>query len=695
MKLTNNAKALLETRYFQPGETWQKLTKRVVKAIVQAEKTDYLKKKYSELFTSIIGSREFVPASPFLMNANISNHYFSCYVLPIEDSLLSICKTIGDAAKIFQVAGGCGYSFSDLRPKGCKTTKNPLGKSSGPVSFMQVYNASCDEISSGGSRKGTQMAVLRIDHPDIEEFIASKEDLTKLNQFNISCGITDKFMTAVKNDEEFLLTFPAHPEKDKVVKAKDLWNKIIHNAWLTGDPGIIFLDEINRKDPFGGISATNPCSEQPLPSYGCCDLGSIDLAKMINKKGEFDWNRFTEIIHIATRFLDNAIDVNVYPLEKIETIQKGQRRIGLGIMGFADALIKLGIGYDSDEARRWAKDIVTVLDTEAREASRELAKEKGAFPLQKDSALKDDLPIRNATLTTIAPTGSVSIIAGCSGGIEPIFALAFTRKHNIPGHPELTEINQAFKQTAIERGFYSENLMQKITENNGSCQGIKEVPEDVQKIFKVSADIYTVEHVRMLSTWQQGIQSGVSKTVNLSEHATESDIEKVFWQAYESGCKGITVFRDKCRGDQVLNYGTQVKGRPMICEGQTMRVNTALGKMYITVNNIKKGNKPFEVFIHIAKGGTNAMADGEAIARLVSIALRSNVSVTSIVKQLKGIGAGEVTFNKGRAVSSIPDAIAYVLEYLYLSGEEKISMPNDKQKYFPSGLNAPVCLDCG
>ena len=704
MKLTQNAKILLEERYLQPNETWPKLAKRVSRAISKAEKTDALKKKWQEQFIAIIEPGEFIPATPFLMNAEISDHYFSCYVLPIEDSLPSIYKTVGDAARIFQVAGGCGYSFSKLRPKGCKTSKNPLGKASGPVSFMMVYDASCSEITQGGSRKGAQMGNLRIDHPDIEEFINVKQDLTKLTQFNISCAVTTTFMEAVKNDEEFQLSFPKHSEMDKVIKAKDLWKQIIHNAWMTGDPGLVFIDRINEKDSLGNITATNPCAEQPLPDYGCCDLGSLVLTRFITK-GKFDEEHYKKSIAIATRFLDNAIDVNSYTLPEIKEVQTQERRIGLGIMGLADALIELGMAYDSDEARHWSEYVVRILDEQTKLTSEELAKEKGAFPLQAKSKLSNDVPIRNSMRTTIAPTGSISIIAGCSAGIEPIFALAFTRKHNLPDHPVLTEVNSAFQSTAIERDFYTDSLMNEIERNNGSCQGLKSVPEDVQKIFKVSADLYPSDHVKMLATWQQHIQSGVSKTINLAENATEDEIEGVYWQAYETGCKGITVFRDKCRGGkQVLNVGPSgVEDRPDILEGKTMKVKTALGKLFVTVNTIQNGNKeprPFEVIVSPSsksKGGTNVAADAEAVGRLASLALRSGVEVREVIEQLKGIGAGEVAFNNGRVVSSIPDAVSYVLEHLCLEGEEKVIHPdtNERSRYFPSGFQQEVCKDCG
>lgn len=684
---SKTAEILLNARYLMDGENWGDLAKRVGTAIAQAEKTPALREEWAKKFTEIIQKGEFIPASPFLMNAGVNNHLFSCYVLPIEDSLTHIYKTIADAAKIFQVAGGVGYDFSLLRPKGCPTTKSG-GTSSGPLSFMQVFNASCNELKAGGRRKGAQMGTFRIDHPDIEEFINIKQDLSQLTNFNLSITITDAFMQAVRDDASVMLQFEKHPEMDREIQAETLWNQIIHNAWKCGEPGVLFIDRINDKDPVGNITATNPCGEIPLPAYGCCDLGSINLSKLFYK-GKFNWKRYEEIIKIAIRFLDDAIDVNYYTLPQIKKQQLAERRIGLGIMGLADVFIKLGIAYDSNEAYAISEDCARMLKDTSKAASEALAIEKGAFPTQNRSKIKDNPPIRNATRTAIAPTGSISIVAGCSSGIEPIYALTIERRHDLKGHEVIVEVNPLFLDIAKKRGFYSKELIEKIKKNRGSCQGIKDIPEDVRNTFKIAADIQPDDHVKQLITWQKSIDSSISKTINLAASATEEDVKKIFWMAYEGGCKGITVFRDGCRGTQVLSSGTKKEGRPDVVDGKTIRIPTSLGKMYITVGIID--DKPFEVFVNLNTGGTNAAADAEALGRMISLALRTKVSVLEIVKQLKGIGAGSAAFHKGRAIMSIPDAIAFALEKYFL--EEKVSHPDDHLQ-FASGTEGVYCKDC-
>lgn len=687
-KFSKTAEILLNARYFMDGEDWARLAKRIGTTIAQAEKTPTLQEEWTKKFTEIIQKGEFIPASPFLMNAGGNNHLFSCYVLPIEDSLTHIYKTLADAAKIFQVAGGVGYDFSSLRPKGCFTTKSG-GISSGPLSFMQVFNASCNELKAGGRRKGAQMGTFRIDHPDIEEFINIKQDLSRLTNFNLSITITDTFMQAVRDDLPIMLQFEKLPEMDREIQAKVLWNQLIHSAWKCGEPGILFIDRINRADPIGGIVSTNPCSELPLPPYGCCDLGSINLSKLFHK-GKFNWKRYEKIIKIAIRFLDDAIDANYYTLPQIKKQQLAQRRIGLGIMGLADALIKSGVAYDSPEGCAKSEEFARILKETSKAASEVLAIEKSAFPAQNHSKIKDNPPIRNATRTTLAPTGSISIIAGCSAGIEPIYALIFERRHDLKGYKVIIEVNQLFLDIAKKRGFYSEELIEKIKENKGSCQGIDEVPKDVQDIFKIAADIHPNDHINQLITWQKFIDSSISKTINLAATATEKDIEKIFWTAYEGGCKGITVFRDGCRGTQVLSSGPRKEGRPDIVDGKIIRIPTSLGKMYITVGIID--NKPFEVFVNLNTGGTNAAADAEALGRMISLALRTKVSVLEIVKQLKGIGAGAAAFHKGRAIMSIPDAIAFTLEEYFL--KEKVAHPDDQAQFASGTEGGAVCKDC-
>lgn len=685
--LSKIAEILLNARYLMDGEDWSDLAKRVGTAIAQAEKTATLQEKWAKKFTEIIQKGEFIPASPFLMNAGINNHLFSCYVLPIEDSLTHIYKTIADAAKIFQVAGGVGYDFSSLRPKGCPTTTSG-GTSSGPLSFMQVFNASCNELKAGGRRKGAQMGTFRIDHPDIEEFINIKQDLSQLTNFNLSITITNTFMQAVRDDTSIMLQFKKHPKMDREIRAKILWEQIIHNAWKCGEPGVLFIDQINEKDSIGNISSTNPCSEQPLPPYGCCDLGSIDLSKLFHG-GKFNWVRYEEIIKIAVRFLDNAIDVSYYTLPQTKKQQLTERRIGLGIMGLADSFVKLGIAYDSLEAYAISEDFARTLKDTTKAASEALALEKGAFPSQNRSKIKDNPFIRNATRTTLAPCGSISIVAECSSGIEPIYALTVERRHDLKGHEVIVEVNPLFLDVAKKRGFYSKELIEKIKKNRGSCQGIKDIPEDVRNTFKIAADIQPDDHVKQLIIWQKFIDSSISKTINLAASATEEDIEKIFWMAYEGGCKGITVFRDGCRGSQVLSSGTKKEERPDVVPAKVIRIPTSLGKMYITVGIVN--DRPFEVFVNLNTGGTNAAADAEALGRMISLALRTKTSVLEIVKQLKGIGAGSAAFHKGRSIMSIPDAIAFALEKYFL--DVKVDHPDDHAQ-FASGTEGVYCKDC-
>jgi len=687
MKLTDNAKVLLGLRYFQPGEDWNALAIRVAKAIAAAEINQALKDRYTKEFTEIIQSGEFVPATPFLMNAGVSNFLFSCFVLPIKDSLAGIMQTASDSAKIFQATGGVGYCFSSLRPSLAPTTKS-RGKSSGPVSFMKIYDKVCEVIKTNG-RRGAQMGVMHISHPDIEEFINIKQDLTQLTNFNISCDISDEFMEAVEEDKEFQLHFEGYSQQDRKVSARALWKQIIHNAWKTGDPGLLFLDEANRKDPIGGIQATNPCGEVPMPPYSCCVLASIDLSKLV-KNGRFDFDRFNQLTALGIRFLDDSIDVNEYTLPEIKERQQNERRIGLGIMGLADALIKLNLQYDSIEADEWCERLADRFRRVADIASQELAKEKGSFPLQDKSKLKDAAPIRNCMRTAIAPTGSISIIAGCSSSIEPIFALVYKRHHDLADHKTLYENNELFIEIAKERGFYTDSLMSRIAKNKGSCQGLRGVPKDVQKIFRIAADIDPLAHVDMLLTWQAFIDQSCSKTINLSNGATEDDIEAVYLKAHKGGAKGITVFRDGCRGgQQVFSTGeVHPEERPDKVEGTIHKVKTALGTMYITVGEVQ--GKPFEVFATLSKGGTHANADTEGLSRLVSLALRSHVPVVEIVKQLKGIGSGSSAFNKGKVVLSIPDAIAWILEKEYL--DEKVRVDKDVEGDAPT---FDTCIDCG
>ena len=560
LKLPLNAVEVLKRRYLLKDEfgkvieTPSQMFERVAKAIARAElnygKSKEEVKEIERRFYLLMRNLEFLPNSPTLMNAGTElGQLAACFVLPIEDSMDSIFNAVKNTALIHQSGGGTGFSFSRLRPTG-DVVKSTGGVASGPVSFMRVFDVATDVIKQGGKRRGANMGILSADHPDILEFIRAKERGGFTN-FNTSVAVTDEFMHAVERNEEYGLVNPRTKEEEKEIKARDVFNEIVTYAWKIGDPGIIFIDEINRHNPIsaiGQIEATNPCSEQPLLPYESCNLGSIDVSKFVkNGDGEIDWERLREVILLCTRFLDEVIDMNRYPLPEIEKMTKANRKIGLGIMGFAELLIKLGIAYDSKDALSMAEKLMQFITNEARQCSTELGLEKGSFPNFEFSVWSTYEAMRNATVTTIAPTGTISIIAGCSSGIEPLFAVAFIR--NVMGG--MLEINKLFEEIAKERGFYSKELITEIAKC-GSVQDIKDIPEDVKRVFVTALDIAPEWHVRMQAAFQKYTDNAVSKTVNLPTDATWEDVKKVFLLAYKLKCKGITVYRYGSK-EQVLS----------------------------------------------------------------------------------------------------------------------------------------------
>ena len=561
-KLTVNALEVLRKRYLlrdEKGniiETPARMFMRVAKTIAKVDgKYSGNPKESEKIFYGMMARAEFLPNSPTLFNAGTELGQLSaCFVLPVEDSLESIFTAVKNMALIEKSGGGVGFDFSKLRQKG-DIVKSTKGVASGPVSFMRVFDAATEVIKAGGKRRGAMMGVLRADHPDIIEFITSKQEPGVLSNFNISVAVTDDFMKTLEEDKEYWLINPRNKEKVRKLKAKDVWNLMAKSAWESGDPGVIFLDEINRHNPIpeiGRIESTNPCAEQPLLPYESCNLGSINLSRMV-EKGKINWNKLRETVRNAVHFLDNVIDANKFPLKEIEKVTKANRKIGLGVMGFADTLIKLGIPYDSEEALKLAEKIMKFVTQEARKKSMELSDEKGSFPNFDKSVWKDKYQaMRNATITTIAPTGSISIIAGCSSGIEPLFAISFMRK--VLEGTRLFEINPLFEMTAKERGFYSAKLLEEIA-RTGSAQEVKGVPEDVKRVFVTALDIQPEWHVRMQGAFQKYTDNAVSKTVNLPQDATVEDVEKVFWLAYRLKCKGITVYRYGSKPEQVLNIG--------------------------------------------------------------------------------------------------------------------------------------------
>ncbi len=559
-KLTVNALEVLRRRYLlrdEAGnivETPAGMFRRVARAIAAADAMygeDVLKAE--EEFFFAMSRLEFLPNSPTLFNAGTGTGLAmsACYVLPVEDSLEDIFTTVKDMALIEQSGGGVGFDFSRLRPAG-DTVRSTKGVASGPVSFMRVFDVATDVIKSGGKRRGAMMAVLRVDHPDILEFIASKARPGALTNFNISVAATGDFMRAVESGEEYDLVNPRTGKSVRKLNARRVWDFMAENAWKGGDPGVIFIDEINRHNPtprLGRIEATNPCGEQPLLPYESCNLGSINLSRMV-EGGEVDWEKMRHTIRTGVHFLDNVIDLNPYPLKEIDTITKANRKIGLGVMGFAEMLIRLGIPYDSEEALVLGERIARFLEEEAVRASEELAGRRGPFPNYEGSIWRS--PRRNATVTTIAPTGTISIIAGCSSGIEPLFAIAFMR--HVLGGERLFEINPIFERMAKDRGFYGGDLLDKIS-RQGTVSGIEEVPGDVRRLFVTAHDISPEWHVRMQAAFQKHIENAVSKTVNLPRDATPEEIKKIYWLAYKLKCKGVTVYRYGSKGEQVLNLG--------------------------------------------------------------------------------------------------------------------------------------------
>jgi len=659
--------------------------------------------KSAREFYHLMIRREFLPNSPTLMNAGTGNmlQYSACFVLPVEDSLDGIFDAIKYQALIHKTGGGTGFSFSRLRPSG-SIVNSSRGVASGPVSFMKIFDASTNEIKQGGKRRGANMGILRVDHPDIKQFIHCKDD-GGITNFNISVAITDKFMKAYKKDEDYDLIDPKSKKKVGSLSAREIFDEIAESAWRTGDPGVIFLDRRNRgsSNPvtsLGPIEATNPCGEQELYPFDACNLGSIFLSKFIKEeKGKkvVDWDKLRFVSRLATRFLDNVIEVNPYPLKEIRKTVFAIRRIGLGVGGWADMLIELGIPYDSDEALVLGEKIMKTINDEGTKTSEELALKRGAFPLWHESIYALGAPRRNSTVTTIAPTGTISIIAGSSSGIEPLFAIAF--QHIVKDESldrTLTFMYPQFETIVGARGILDENLRKKVSEH-GVVRDIDEMPKDLRDLFGTAHEVAPDWHIKMQSVFQKHTHNAVSKTINLEHGANVEDIKNAYLLAWETDCKGITVFRDGCKDHQVLNLGVNgskeesvdgepARSRPVKVVGATYKLNTPVGTAFITINEDENG-QPIEVFVNVGKAGSDVQAMAEALGRTISISLRFKGLLSprdraqEIAHQLAGIGGRRSVGFGPNKILSLPDALAAALSWQYnlkINGFQKAAKLN-------------------
>jgi len=723
LALTQNALKVLEKRYLKRNEegrvveTPEELFTRVARHVASADgaygKSEAEIKRLEHEFYDLMTSLWFLPNSPTLMNAGRELGQLSaCFVLPVGDSMESIFDAVKYAAMIHKSGGGTGFSFSRLRPAG-DVVGSTKGVSSGPISFMTVFDTATEAVKQGGTRRGANMGMLRIDHPDIMEFITCKDHNARLNNFNISVGITEDFMRAVEQDSEYELLNPRSRKVVGSLRAREVFDLIVRQAWKNGEPGIVFLDRINAANPTpaaGEIESTNPCGEQPLLPYESCNLGSINLARMVkfeNEQAEIDWQRLKYTTRKAVHFLDNVIDVNKYPLPQIDEMTKANRKIGLGVMGWADMLIQLNIPYNSDDAILLAEEVMGFIQTEGRLESTRLAEDRGPFPNYEQSIYNGEMLVRNATVTTIAPTGTLSILAGCSSGIEPLFAVSFVR--NVMEGTKLIETNLNFEEVARDLGIWTRELAERIAEH-GSVAHIEELPEDVKQIFVTAHDISPIDHIRMQAAFQKSTDNAVSKTVNFANSATTKDVEDVYMLAYKLACKGVTVYRDGSREDQVLSTGkaegekkepqvavveekVMPKRRPDVIRGTTRRMKTGCGHLYVTINEDENG-KPFEIFTNIGKAGGCASSQAEAMGRLISLALRSNMEPELLIKELKGISCHQPTWAEGGRILSCSDAIAKALEkYVPIDGEA--GEGGNGNGHHSEIMIIGACPDCG
>jgi ribonucleoside-diphosphate reductase alpha chain len=773
LALSPNAVTVLEKRYLikddsgAPVETPADLFWRVARTVAEPDRrygaSAGAVEALADAFFAMMANRLCMPNSPTLMNAGRPLGQLSaCFVLPVEDAISNgksgIYDTLRAMALVHQSGGGTGFSFSRLRPKN-DIVRSTMGVASGPVSFMSLYDASTDVVKQGGTRRGANMGILRVDHPDILEFIACKDDTTKITNFNISVAVTDRFMEAVEADGEYDLIHPKTAQVAGRLRARDVWNRIIQGAWKTGEPGVFFIDRANRYNPvprLGAYEATNPCGEQPLLPYDVCNLGSINLGAFV-RDGQLDWDALRRVVHLSTHFLENVIDANQYPLPEIHELAQRIRRIGLGVMGLADVFVRLGVAYDSEEGVSLGRKIQQFVDEEAKNESERLATLRGVFPEWEHSIWGPDataarLPdgervrpmrrLRNCNVTTVAPTGTISIIAGCSSGIEPLFAVAFMRNQ---AGVLMPDVNEDFVAIARQEGWYSDDLMRRIAETGRI--DFPEVPERWQRVFVTANHIKPEWHIRMQAAFQEYNDSAISKTCNFANDASVEYVEEIYRLAYKLGCKGVTVYRDGSRDAQVLSTGStakkvvesvggnsreqpgtvgsgrdaadlhgelaelrlenerlrkivldleaenlqrrQKRSRPELLRGTTRRLETPLGTLYVTVTEDDRG-QPFEVFMSLGKAGGALMADVEALGRLISLALRSGIPLREIHRQLRGISSDRVIGLGPNKVLSVPDAVGIAIERWMQEkeGVQQELLPG----VAPSSADAPVTV---
>jgi ribonucleoside-diphosphate reductase alpha chain len=737
-ELSSNALRVLERRYLNKDEggrvveTPKELFARVALNIAQAELLYDEGANIESIARSFYGMMvrlEFLPNSPTLMNAgNDLQQLSACFVLPVEDSIEGIFDALKWQAKIHQSGGGTGFAFSRLRPRG-DFVRSTMGVASGPVSFMRIFDEATQQVKQGGKRRGANMGILRVDHPDIEEFITCKHDTTKITNFNISVAVTDEFMEAWERGETIALRNPRNGEVVREVDARQLLRSIAESAWKNGEPGLFFIDTTNRTNPtphLGAIEATNPCGEQPLLPFESCNLGSINLERHL-KRGpegwEVDWDKLERTVRLAVRFLDNVIDMNKYPIDEIRKMTQSTRKIGLGVMGFARMLFKLKIPYDSEEGVEMGRKVMKFIRDMGYDESQRLAEVRGVYPAWKGSIHeKMGLRMRNSYVTTVAPTGTLSMIADTSGGCEPEFSLIWYK--NVMDGDHLPYVLDYFIEVAKKEGWWREDLLEKIQQNRGSCRGLPEVPEEWQRVFAVSFDVSPEWHVRMQAAFQEFCDAAVSKTINLPREATVEQVEGAYLLAYKLGCKGITVYRDGSREDQVMNVGLaeeksegetisiKPRARPDVIRGTTQKIITGYGSLYVTINEDDHGL--FEVFAQIGRGGGYTASFTEAVARLVSLCLRSGVPTDEIIDQLEGIRSPRLAWDHKEKIYSVPDAIAKALKR-HLSGyaqetlqprvdsfeEDAPEMDDEIDKEFRDDRSmvrkglSPECPECG